>query len=174
MLAIRGGNHSAPGLGVSDDGWCSTCRPERCHVYPVAHTVRRRRRLACGAMWIMPLIHSASPRPAASSPPPASAASPWAAAPVISARKYGLTIDNLLAADLVLADGSFVTASQEENPDLFWALRGGGGNFGVVTSFLFRLHAVSTVYGGPMLWPFEQAAEILAWYREFIPNAPRK
>ena len=72
-------------------------------------------------------------------------------------RKYGLTIDNLLAADVVLADGSFVTASAEQNADLFWALRGGGGNFGVVTSFLFRLHpgrARSTP--GPMFWPMEQ------------------
>ena len=75
------------------------------------------------------------------------------------AARCGLTIDNLLAADMVLADGSFVTASADEHPDLFWAMRGGGGNFGVVTSFLFRLHPVDTVYAGPMLWPLERAAE---------------
>ncbi len=87
-------------------------------------------------------------------------------------RKYGLTIDNLLEADVVLADSSFVTASAQENEDLFWALRGGGGNFGVVTSFLFRAHPVSTVYAGPALWPLDRAAEIMRWYRDFITNAP--
>lgn len=67
-------------------------------------------------------------------------------------RKYGLTIDNLLEADLVLADSRFVTASAQENEDMFWAIRGGGGNFGVVTSFLFTAHPVSTVYAGLTLW----------------------
>ncbi len=87
-------------------------------------------------------------------------------------RKYGLTIDNLLSADVVLADGSFVTASEDDHEDLFWALRGGGGNFGVVTSFRFRLHPVSSVVGGPTLWPLEVAPEVLRWYREFLPAAP--
>src|ERR1041384_3871692 len=75
------------------------------------------------------------------------------------ARTSGLTIDNLLAVDMVLADGRFVTASADENQDLFWAVRGGGGNFGVVTSFLFRLHPISTVYAGPMLWELDKAAD---------------
>lgn len=87
-------------------------------------------------------------------------------------RKYGLTIDNLLEADVVLADGSFRVANRSENVDLFWALRGGGGNFGVVTSFLFRTHPVHTVTGGPMFWELDQAGDLLRWYREFIPNAP--
>jgi hypothetical protein len=87
-------------------------------------------------------------------------------------RKCGLAVDNLLAVDMVLADGSFVTASAEENSDLYWAVRGGGGNFGVVTSFLFRTHPVNMVYAGPTLWPPERAAEVLRIYREFIVNAP--
>jgi FAD/FMN-containing dehydrogenase len=87
-------------------------------------------------------------------------------------RKYGLTIDNLLEADVVLADGSFVTASQSQNPDLFWALRGGGGNFGVVTSFVYRLHPVSTVFAGPIAWDQQHARVIMERYREFLPQAP--
>jgi hypothetical protein len=88
-------------------------------------------------------------------------------------RRCGLTIDNLLEAEVVLASGERVRAAADENPDLFWALRGGGGNFGVVTSFLFRLHEVDTVIGGPTLWPVEQSAEVLSAYREFLPGAPR-
>jgi FAD/FMN-containing dehydrogenase len=74
----------------------------------------------------------------------------------------------------VLADGSFVTASEEENGDLFWAIRGGGGNFGVVTSFVFRLHPVGNIIGGPTLWPLEQAPEVMRWYRDFIAEAPEE
>ena len=87
-------------------------------------------------------------------------------------RRYGLTIDNLLSVDVVLADGSFMTASSRENSDLFWALRGGGGNFGVVTSFEFRLHPVSTVQFGPTFWPLEEAGTVLRAYRDFIKKAP--
>ena len=70
------------------------------------------------------------------------------------------------------ADGRLVTADKEQNADLFWALRGGGGNFGVVTSFLFKAHPVHTLYAGPMLWEMEQAAEVMRWYGEFITKAP--
>ncbi len=86
-------------------------------------------------------------------------------------RKYGLTIDNLLEADMVLADGSFVTVNASQNKDLFWAIRGGGGNFGVVTSFKFQAHPVKTVFGGPTLWAIEKTGEIMDWYHEFIHNA---
>lgn len=87
-------------------------------------------------------------------------------------RKYGLTIDNLLEADMVLADGTFVTVNKDQYPDLFWAIRGGGGNFGIVTSFKFQAHPVKTVIGGPTLWPIERIEEIMAWYHEFITEAP--
>src|SRR5262249_55153806 len=80
--------------------------------------------------------------------------------------------DNLLSVDMVLADGRFVKASAAENEDLFWAVRGGGGNFGVVTSFEFRLHPVSLVHGGPMIWPLERAGELLKFWRDFIAKAP--
>lgn len=88
------------------------------------------------------------------------------------ARKYGLTIDNLLEADMVLADGSFVTVSASQNQGLFWAIRGGGGNFGVITSFKFQAHKVKNVFGGPTLWPVEKTNEIMEWYHTFLQNAP--
>jgi FAD/FMN-containing dehydrogenase len=87
-------------------------------------------------------------------------------------RGYGLTIDNLLGADVVLADGSYIKVSSVEHADLFWALKGGGGNFGVVTSFIFRLHPVESVYAGPIFWPLEDAPVIMRWYREYILSAP--
>jgi len=87
-------------------------------------------------------------------------------------RGCGLTIDNLLEADVVLADGSMVVASAVENSDLFWALRGGGGNFGVVTSFKFQGHPVQTIFGGPTLWSLDRTEEIMKWYRDFIRSAP--
>jgi len=89
-------------------------------------------------------------------------------------RRFGLTIDNLLEAEIVLADGETVRASPEEHPDLFWAIRGGGGNFGVVTSFLFRLHEVGTIFGGPTFWAVKDAPQVLSAYREFLPGAPRE
>ena len=88
-------------------------------------------------------------------------------------RKYGATVDNLLSADVVTADGEVVTASQEQNPDLFWGIRGGGGNFGIVTSFEYRLHPVGPiVLAGPIFHPLEDAPEVLRFYREFIADAP--
>jgi FAD/FMN-containing dehydrogenase len=89
-------------------------------------------------------------------------------------RSCGLTIDNLLAVDMVLADGSFITADEKQHDDLFWAVRGGGGNFGVVTSFTFRTHPVHTVTAGPMFWPVEDAAEVMRRYEEFITDAPEE
>jgi FAD/FMN-containing dehydrogenase len=89
-------------------------------------------------------------------------------------RQHGLTIDNLLEADLVLADGRFVTANRTQHPDLFWAIRGGGGNFGVVTSFLFQAHPVATVYGGPVFWDAADAKAVMRGYRDFLPGAPEE
>jgi FAD/FMN-containing dehydrogenase len=87
-------------------------------------------------------------------------------------RAFGLTIDNLVAATVVLADGSVVQTDSEREPDLFWALRGGGGNFGVVTSFSFRCHPCATVLAGPVLYDLDDTADLLTWYRDFLPAAP--
>lgn len=90
------------------------------------------------------------------------------------ARRYGLTIDNLLEADMVLADGSFVTVNADQHADLFWAIRGGGGNFGIVTSFKFQAHPVKNVFAGPTFWPIEKTNEIMKWYHQFIQDAPEE
>jgi hypothetical protein len=88
-------------------------------------------------------------------------------------RKYGLTIDQLLSVDMVTADGEFVKASESENSDLFWGLRGGGGNFGIVTEFEFRLHPVGPiVHAGPVFWPMEKSPDVLRFYRDWIAEAP--
>ena len=171
-VAVRGGGHHGAGLGSCDDGIVidlSALRGVR--VDPVAQTVR-----AEGGCVLGDVDHAAHAFGLAT---PFGIMSTTGVAGLTLGgglghltRTCGLSIDNLLEADVVLADGQLVTASQHDHPDLFWALRGGGGNFGVVTSLLFRLHPIATVYGGPMLWPVEQAAEILHWYRAFITDAP--
>jgi FAD/FMN-containing dehydrogenase len=87
-------------------------------------------------------------------------------------RKYGLTIDNLIGADVVLSNGTLVHANENENTDLFWALRGGGGNFGVVTSFEYRLHPVKNVIAGPLFWPIDRLETTMKWYRDWLPSMP--
>lgn len=84
-------------------------------------------------------------------------------------RTYGLTIDNLLEATVVLASGQVVKTSNDSHPDLFWAIRGGGGNFGVVSDFTFRMQPVTDIIGGPTFWDIDRATEIFNWYREFLP-----
>ncbi len=87
-------------------------------------------------------------------------------------RAYGLSIDSLLEVDIVLANGKLITASAKENEDLFWAVRGGGGNFGVITSLLFKMHDAGVVYGGPMLWHIQDSEQVMKFYRDFILKAP--
>jgi FAD/FMN-containing dehydrogenase len=172
LLAVRGGGHNGGGLGVADDGLVidlSLIRGVR--VDPEARTVR----VEGGATWgdVDHATHAfglAVPTGIISTTGVGGLT--LGGGHGYLSRKFGLTIDNLLEADVVLADGSLVRASEEKNEDLFWAIRGGGGNFGVVTSFLFRGNPVSTVYAGPMFWEMEQAEEIMRWYREFIPQAP--
>ena len=87
-------------------------------------------------------------------------------------RKYGLACDNVVALDVVTADGRLLKASLHENEDLFWGMRGGGGNFGIVTSFEYRLHQVGPVFGGGVLYPVDQAREVLRFYRDFAASSP--
>lgn len=171
-LAIRGGGHNGPGLASVDDGIVvDLSGMHGVRVDPAARTVR----VEGGATWA-DVDHATHPFGLAT--PNGGISTTGVGGLTLGggighlSRKYGLTVDNLLAADVVLADGTMVTASENEHPDLFWALRGGGGNFGVVTSFLFRAHPVDTVIAGPTLWPIEQAPEVLRWYRTFIKEAP--
>ncbi|MFC2173226.1 FAD-binding oxidoreductase [Acidobacteriota bacterium] len=172
LVAVRGGGHNAGGLGICDDGLViDLSRLRGVRVDPSAKTVR----VEGGCRW-GDVDHAAHPFGMAV---PAGVISTTGVGGLTLGgglghltRKYGLTIDNLLEADMVLADGTFVKASAKENEDLFWAIRGGGGNFGVVTSFLFKAHSVREVYAGPMFWAPERTTEIMQWYRDFIVQAP--
>jgi len=174
LLAVRGGGHNGAGWAVADDGLVIDLSAMRgIRVDSEAQTVR----VEGGATWgdVDHATHAfglAVPTGIISTTGVAGLT--LGGGHGYLARKYGLTIDNLLEADVVLADSSLVKANEEENEDLFWAIRGGGGNFGVVTSFLFRGNPVSTVYGGPMLWELDRAEEILRWYREFSLQAPEE
>ena len=134
----------------------------------------RRRRLHAGARSTAPRTSTGSPPPAGSSRPPASAGSRSAAASATSPASTASRSTTSSARTSCSPSGELVHASKDEHPDLFWALRGGGGNFGVVTAFEFRLHEVDTVIAGPTFWPIECGATVLAAYREFLPAAPRE
>jgi FAD/FMN-containing dehydrogenase len=171
-VAIRGGGHNAGGLGVCDDGLVIDLSLTRyVRVDPEAKTVR----VGAGCTW-GDVDHATHPFGLAV--PSGFISTTGVAGLTLGGgigyltRQYGLTTDNLLAADVVLADGTFVVASADEHDDLFWAIRGGGGNFGVVTSFLYRGNPVSSVCAGPMLWDLKDAAEVMKWWGDFIVCAP--
>ena len=174
LLAVRGGGHNGAGLGTCDDGVVIDLSLIRdVEVDPGNRTVR----VGGGCTWSE--VDTATNAHGLATPSGIISTTGVGGLTLGGGlghltRKCGLTIDNLLEAELVLASGERVRASAGENPDLFWAIRGGGGNFGVVTSFTFRLHEVGTVIGGPTFWPVEQGAEILSAYREFLPSAPRE
>jgi len=172
VLAVRGGSHNGPGLGTCDDGLViDLAQLNGIRVDPEARTVR----VEGGCLWgaVDHATHAfglATPSGFLSTTGVGGLTLGGGIGYL--SRTHGLTIDNLLSVDMVLADGSFVTADADKHPDLFWAVRGGGGNFGVVTSFLFQLHPISMVYAGPMMWPLDQTAEVLAYWRDFIKTAP--
>jgi FAD/FMN-containing dehydrogenase len=172
-LAIRGGGHNGGGLGSVDDGVVIDLSPlNDISVDPADGTVR----VGGGALWGEV---DAATAPHGLAVPAGIISTTGVAGLTLGGghgyltRRYGLTIDNLLSAEMVLADGSTVTASADEHPDLFWAIRGGGGNFGVVTEFTFQARPVSTVVGGPTFWALEDTDELLAVYREWLPAQPR-
>jgi hypothetical protein len=174
LIAIRGGGHNGPGLGSCDDGlMIDMSLMKSVRVDPGTRTVRVE--AGCTSGDVDHATHQFG-----LAVPFGIVASTGVAGLTLGGgsgyltRKYGLTIDNLLEADVVLADGTFVTASATENPDLYWALRGGGGNFGVVTSFLFQGHPVSTVFAGPIFWEATHAREVMRAYRDFLPTAPEE
>ena len=171
LLAVRGGGHNGAGFGVCDDGIVlDLSLMNGIRVDPNAGTIRAEGGCTQGAV-----NHAGSPF--GMTVPVGIASTTGIGGLTLGgghgylARKYGLAIDNLLEADVVLADGRLVTASAQRNEDLFWALRGGGGNFGVVTSFLFQAQPVGEVIAGLMLWDFEQTAEMMRWYDRFLPAA---
>ncbi len=172
LVAVRGGGHNGGGLGICDNGIVIDLSGLKfVRVNQADNTVR----VGGGNVW-GEVDHATHPFGLAI---PAGIISTTGVGGLTLgggigylSRKYGLTIDNLLEADMVLADGSAVTVNKDQHPDLFWAIRGGGGNFGIVTSFKFQAHPVKTVYGGPTLWPIEQTEEIMEWYHEFIQSAP--
>ena len=174
LIAIRGGGHNGPGFGSVDDGLVIDLSPMKSvRVDPVGRTVRVDP--GCTSGDVDHATHAfglAVPFGIVSTTGVAGLT--LGGGTGYLTRKRGLTIDNLLEADVVLADGRFVTASEDQHPDLFWALRGGGGNFGVVTSFLFRAHPVSTVYAGPIFWEALHARTVMRAYRDFLPTAPEE
>ena len=174
LLAIRGGGHNGPGFGTCDGGLViDLAEMKSVHVDPGASTVRAEG----GSTW-GDVIHAANAFGLAV--PNGLITTTGVGGFTLGGglgyltRQFGLAIDNLLEVDVVLADGSFVTANAQQHPNLYWGVRGGGGNFGVVTSFLFKAHPVRTIVGGPMLWSLDQAADVLRWYRDFIVSAPRE
>ncbi len=174
LTSIRSGGHNAGGLGVCDDGLViDLSLIKYTHVNPK----KRKVRIGGGCTWgdVDHATHAfglATPAGIISTTGVGGLALGGGVGHLT--RKCGLTIDNILEADLVLADGSFVTVNSKQNPDLYWAIRGGGGNFGVITSFVFKLHPVKMVYGGPMLYEMNQAKKVMQWYRDFIGKAPEE
>jgi hypothetical protein len=168
-VAVRGGGHNGPGFGTVDGGLVIDLAPMHTVVVdPAARTAT----VEGGATWGQ--VDAATHEHGLATP-----------AGIVSttgvggltlggghgylSRRWGLTIDNLLEAEVVLADGRVVTASETSHPDLFWALRGGGGNFGIVSRFTFRLHPVKNVICGPTAWPASATSDVLSWFRDFLP-----
>lgn len=174
-LAVRGGGHGVPGYGTVDDGAVLDLSGMRdVHVDPQTRTA-----VVGGGALLGDLDHAshavglATPAGFISTTGVAGLTLGGGIGPYLS-RRFGLTCDNLLSAQVVTAQGRLVTANEEQNADLFWALRGGGGNFGVVTSMTLQLHPVDQIVGGPMFFELEAAADVMRFFRDYFPAAPRE
>jgi FAD/FMN-containing dehydrogenase len=173
-LAVRGGGHSVPGFGTCDDGVVIDLSGMRSVTVDATSLTAR---AEGGATWgdfnDATHVHGLATTGGIISTTGIAGLTLGGGIGYLS-RGFGLSCDNLISADVVTADGRSVVASEDENADLFWALRGGGGNFGVVTSFEYRLHSVKTIYGGPMFFEVDDAATVLRFFREFIADAPEE
>ncbi|MFL0352604.1 FAD-binding oxidoreductase [Xanthomarina sp. GH4-25] len=168
LIAIRGGGHNGGGLGICNDGLVIDLSGIK---FVDVNTSNQTVKVGGGNIWneVDQATHElglAIPSGMISSTGVGGLTLGGGVGYLT--RKYGLTIDNLLEAEMVLADGRFVTVNKDVYTDLFWAIRGGGGNYGVVTSFTFQAHPVKIIKGGPTLWPIERVEEIMAWYDTFI------
>jgi FAD binding domain/Berberine and berberine like len=173
-LAVRGGGHSVPGFGTVDDGVViDLSRMRGVRVDPA----NKRARAEGGATWgdFNAATHAFGLATTGGIVSTTGVSGLTLGGGIgYLARGLGLSCDNLVSADIVTADGRFLVASEHQNEDLFWAIRGGSGNFGVVTSFEFRLHPVKDIYGGPMFFELDDADTVLRFYREFIADAPEQ
>lgn len=173
-LAVRGGGHSVPGFGTADDAVVADLSGmQQVQVDPAGRTARAGGGVTWSGFNEATGEHGLATTGGIISTTGVGGLTLGGGIGYL-ARGYGLSCDNLLSAQVVTADGEIVTASDDEHPDLFWGLRGGGGNFGVVTEFTFKVHPVSEIYGGPMFFELSDAPALLAYFRDFIRDAPRE
>ena len=174
-LSVRGGGHSVAGTSVCDDGLVIDLAPMKgLQIDPGARIVRADAGLVWGELDAATQAFGLATTGGVVSQTGIAGLTLGGGIGHLM-RLHGLTVDNLLSAEVVLSDGRSVTADENDNPDLFWSLRGGGGNFGIVTSFRYRLHPVGPdVFAGSVIWALEDAPEVLRFYREFAERAPRE
>ena len=173
-IAVRGGGHSVPGFGTVDDGVVIDLSGMRAvTVDPAAMTARAQGGATWGDFNDATNAHGLATTGGIISTTGVGGLSLGGGIGYL-ARGAGLSCDNLVSAEVVTADGRTLMASANEHEDLYWALRGGGGNFGVATSLEFRLHPVADIYGGPMFFEVADAGDVLRWFREFISDAPEE
>ena len=172
LVAVRGGGHGVAGTAVCDDGIVVDCSEMKgIHVDPAARTARAQPGVLWGELDGQAQTFGLATTGGIVTHTGIAGLTLGGGIGWLM-RKHGLTVDNLVAADVVTAGGELVHAGEDEHPDLFWGLRGGGGNFGVVTSFEYRLHPLGPVLAGPVFWPMEDAADVLGFYRDFVAGVP--